>query len=91
MIKFLFFAGIAEKTGLEKLDVDLKEVMVAQEDSQVTEPTVRACYHYLLRKFPVIEHDLERAMIAVNEEFSTKDRILVDADIVAIIPPVSGG
>jgi molybdopterin synthase sulfur carrier subunit len=91
MIKVLFFAGIAEKTGLELIELDLKEVLIAQGDSQETEPTVRACYHYLLKKFPVIQHDLERAMIAVNEEFSTKDRILVDADIVAIIPPVSGG
>ena len=30
-------------------------------------------------------------MIAVNEEFSPTDTVLQEGDVVALIPPVSGG
>ena len=30
-------------------------------------------------------------VVAVNEEYATEDRLLVDGDVVAFIPPVAGG
>ena len=30
-------------------------------------------------------------VVAVNEEYATEDRVLVDGDVVAFIPPVAGG
>src|SRR5262249_21364683 len=29
--------------------------------------------------------------LAVNEEFATRDRVLADGDVIALIPPVAGG
>lgn len=33
----------------------------------------------------------ERLQYAVNEEWSPLDRVLAEGDVVAVIPPVSGG
>ncbi|SVA75798.1 uncharacterized protein METZ01_LOCUS128652 [marine metagenome] len=33
----------------------------------------------------------ERMVAAVNEEYQTHDQVLLTGDIVALIPPVSGG
>jgi Molybdopterin converting factor, small subunit len=45
----------------------------------------------LVNKYPNIEDILKRSMFAVNESYETMDYNLQDNDIIAIIPPVSGG
>lgn len=79
MIKVLLFAGIAEKLGQQQIVVDQGEI------------TVQGLREWLAQQYPAIAIDLERAMIAVNEEFADDETNLKTDDEVAIIPPVSGG
>ncbi|TVZ56535.1 molybdopterin synthase catalytic subunit/molybdopterin synthase sulfur carrier subunit [Lutibacter sp. Hel_I_33_5] len=44
----------------------------------------------LLEKYPQLEN-IDSYAIAVNETYATDDVIIQENDIVAIIPPVSGG
>lgn len=79
MIKVLFFAGLKEKTGLEYLDI------------QQPVNTVQELREWLINEYPAIETDIDRALMAVNEEFIDENYAFKDQDEVAFIPPVSGG
>jgi molybdopterin synthase sulfur carrier subunit len=79
MIKVLLFAGIAEKMGQQQLVVEQHGI------------TVQDLRKWLTQQYPEITIDLERAMIAVNEEFADDQTLLKMDDEIAIIPPVSGG
>ena len=78
-IKTLFFgitADLVQNSGLQ-ISVD--------ENSSV------ANFKLMLKdKFPQLEN-LNSYAIAVNEEYAEDDLTLKNGDIVAIIPPVSGG
>lgn len=78
-MKILLFAGIAEA-------LDRQELMLPQQSMTVAE--LKA---YLAQVYPQIKDAVERAMIAVNQEFAEDQTIITENDEVAIIPPVSGG
>ncbi len=46
---------------------------------------------YLKDKYPEISDKLDNVMVAVNEEYKDKSYKVNDGDVVALIPPVSGG
>jgi molybdopterin converting factor subunit 1 len=46
--------------------------------------------HVLIEKYPQLEN-INSYAIAVNEEYATNEKKLHTNDVVAIIPPVSGG
>jgi sulfur-carrier protein len=77
MIKVLFFAQLKDAAGTEEAHVEANEWTVAKLKE-------RMAAQYQL-------DDLEAVMTAVNEEFADDETILSDGDIVAFIPPVSGG
>ncbi|OLO27316.1 molybdopterin converting factor subunit 1 [Alkalihalophilus pseudofirmus] len=79
MIKVLFFAGLAEKTGQTEVELDLQDV------------NIEALEKKLVAEFPVIENDVKNSMVAVNEELADENTVLKANDTVAFIPPVSGG
>lgn len=79
MIRILLFAGLAEKVGKPELNV---------EQDKLTVPELIA---WLVNEYPALEEEIARAMVAVNEEFVEEDSVIKANDIVAIIPPVSGG
>lgn len=79
MIKVLFFAGIREKMDRESVNVN------------AANGTVNNLKQMLIEQYPEIADDVSRSMIAVNEEFVAEDTVLQENDVVAIIPPVSGG
>ncbi|MEX2104098.1 MAG: molybdopterin converting factor subunit 1 [Bacilli bacterium] len=79
MVNVLLFAGLAEKLGQQKLVLDTERKSVSELLTLLTE------------RYPQIETDLDHVMIAVNEEFVSKDTIVHSHDTVALIPPVSGG
>jgi molybdopterin converting factor subunit 1 len=79
VIKVLLFAGLAEKLGK-------KELVLDHLPDSVTELTA-----WLKREYPLIAGDLERCMIALNEEYAGPEAKLKESDVVALIPPVSGG
>lgn len=77
MIKLLFFAELEEIVGSRELTIDQSEMSVS------------AVKEYLKAKFPSLAVD--RAMVAVNEEYAEDNDSVKTGDVVAFIPPVSGG
>lgn len=77
MIKLLFFAELEEIVGSRELTIDQAEMTV----SEVKE--------YLKAEFPTLPVD--RAMVAVNEEYAEDNDSVKTGDVIAFIPPVSGG
>src|SRR5699024_7732105 len=77
MVNVLFFAELKEAVGNEKLTFEADGMSVKD-----------------LKKDFLTAYDLENidhAMIAVNEEYAKEDTVLKTGDVVAFIPPVSGG
>lgn len=77
MIDVLFFAELRETIGKEKVSVEAAGLTIKELNSK------------LLDSYKI--DALDNAMVAVNEEYSDEDTILKTGDIVAFIPPVSGG
>lgn len=77
MVSVLFFAELQEASGKEK-------VMVKNAGKTVQELKQSIQSDYDLK-------GIEQAMIAVNEEYADDETILQEGDVVAFIPPVSGG
>jgi len=79
-IKVLYFSSIKDK---------LKK---ASEEIEISEgKTIKDLKEYLSEKYPDIKNILDKSMFAVNEEYKAETYSLENGDIVAIIPPVSGG
>lgn len=78
MIELLFFAQLQEEVGKMSLTVEAENMTV---DDIITQHL--ASYE--------INDLLADAMIAVNEEYSKRDTVVTAGDVVAFIPPVSGG
>ncbi|QQZ08303.1 molybdopterin converting factor subunit 1 [Heyndrickxia vini] len=77
MITVLFFAGIREEIGSDKLNIDMENITIYQ------------LKQYLLNNYSL--SSFNQVMTAINESFVTDDEIIKDQDIIAFIPPVSGG
>ncbi len=78
MITILLFANLREEVGSERLVIiEKREINVQQ---------LKKCLkdNYQLQT-------LDKAMVAINEEFVTEEDIVRAGDTVAFIPPVSGG
>ncbi|WP_054705337.1 molybdopterin converting factor subunit 1 [Bacillus sp. JCM 19041] len=79
MITVLFFAGLEEKVGVPKVEVDFSG------------KTIKDLKKWAELTYDLGEGSLEYMLTAVNEEFAyDRDRIH-SSDTVAFIPPVSGG
>ncbi|MFE4706556.1 molybdopterin converting factor subunit 1 [Peribacillus simplex] len=78
MITVLFFAGIREEIGLDELKIVEKDDITVQQLKQ-----------YLHSKYTL--SPFNQIMTSINESFVTDDEIIKDQDIIAFIPPVSGG
>ncbi|MBM7649068.1 molybdopterin synthase sulfur carrier subunit [Bacillus ectoiniformans] len=77
MIKVLLFAHLQEEIGKSELAVDKDHLTVEQ-----------------LKQFVESEYHLSRmdqVMTALNEEYALETDIVNSGDVVAFIPPVSGG
>lgn len=78
LIELLFFAQLQEEIGSKSIAVEANGLSISEIMKQFL-----ATYD--------IQHLLDEAMIAVNEEYAQKDTIVSEGDIIAFIPPVSGG
>ncbi|MEW8985959.1 MAG: molybdopterin converting factor subunit 1 [Bacillus sp. (in: firmicutes)] len=76
MNKVMFFAHLRDAVGEESVSVDLTGKTVAESKVILSE------------QYGV---NLDSVMAAVNEEFAGDEDVLSDGDVVAFIPPVSGG
>ncbi|MFT4412530.1 molybdopterin converting factor subunit 1 [Fredinandcohnia humi] len=77
MITVLFFAHLQEIAGMEKLTLDVDQISIKSLKQKLKEE-----YQF---------KNLDQIMFAINEEYATEDEIIKNGDIVALIPPVSGG
>ena len=79
IIKVLFFGVAKDISKANSLELELKR------DSNVS------CFLEILKeRYPGFA-SINDFSIAVNEEYAENDVLLNESDIVAIIPPVSGG
>ena len=78
-IKTLFFGITTDLVGTSNLDLELFEAS-----------TVLDFKNLLKKNYSQLEN-LDSYAIAVNESYATDDLTLQKNDIVAVIPPVSGG
>lgn len=74
-----FFASIREEVGLEREELHLHE-----------ESTVRDLLKVVREAHPGLR-DNKKLLVAVNGVRSRLDRGLREGDVVALLPPVSGG
>ena len=79
-IDVLLFAQLREKIGRERLTVTLG-------DSQ----TVAAALDNLAAQHAPIAALRDQLAVAVNEKYARLDQVLQPGDVIALIPPVSGG
>lgn len=77
MVKILFFAGLKEEAGMSDMQVDAGGM------------TIQEMSDKYLAKLNL--NGLDKAMTAINEEYAPSSTVIKTGDIVAFIPPVSGG
>jgi molybdopterin converting factor subunit 1 len=80
-IKLLYFAGLKERLGRESDEVELPPDVTRVADLARFLPTIR----------PLLAGALGAVRIAVGDEFASPERELHEGDVVALLPPVSGG
>ncbi|WP_428910151.1 molybdopterin converting factor subunit 1 [Niallia sp. Krafla_26] len=76
MNKVLFFAHLRDTVGQDHVEVEANGLTIADLKKQMAE-------RYELK--------LDNIMVSVNEEFAENDEVIKDGDVIAFIPPVSGG
>jgi molybdopterin converting factor subunit 1 len=79
-VTILLFARAKELAGKGELDLELPEGT-----------TVAALREELCRQFPKLTDVARRSVFAVNEEYASDSQVIGDGNVVACIPPVSGG
>ncbi|MBM7841133.1 molybdopterin synthase sulfur carrier subunit [Alkalihalobacillus xiaoxiensis] len=78
MITILLFARMEEEVGSSKIEANVSGKTIADLKSWM-----QATYS--------LEKELTQCMTAINEEFATDADVIKENDVVAFIPPVSGG
>ncbi len=79
-VKVLYFSSIKDR--IKKRE----EVLEIPENTAVSQ-----FIEIIKQKHPEISDLIDKVMIAVNEEYTSNETRLKEGDIIAIIPPVSGG
>lgn len=79
IVKILFFGITSDLTNTAEYALQLHK-----------NATVKECKEALQQTFPAIKQ-MQSYAIAVNESYATDAVLLKTGDVVAVIPPVSGG
>ena len=79
-VEVLFFGGARDAVGGNSVTLELD-----------APTTVAAAFNQLLAKFSALGRFGNSLLIAVNQEYASKETVLKDKDELAIFPPVSGG
>ncbi|WP_409272579.1 molybdopterin converting factor subunit 1 [Neobacillus sp. SCS-31] len=77
MNKVMFFAHLRDAAGADSITVDAAGKTVAELKAELSKK-------YNLPK-------MDTVMAAINEEFSSNEETINEGDVIAFIPPVSGG
>lgn len=78
-VTVLFFGISSDLVGENQLEVTLEKAI-----------SVADFKDYLQEKYASLDK-IKTYAIAVNESYATNDLVIKDNDVVAVIPPVSGG
>jgi molybdopterin converting factor subunit 1 len=76
----LLFAQLREAIGRDRITIDLSEAA-----------TVSNALEILASQHRVINELRDKLAVAVNERYTRPEQTLNDGDVLALIPPVSGG
>ncbi len=79
-IEVLFFARLRELTGTGTTTLQLP-----------ADATVAEALDRIAATYPALGDHLTTCRAALNEEFTTRDAIIPENGVLAVIPPVSGG
>lgn len=77
-VSVLLFAGLRSAVGASEVGLEVP-----------SGATVRVAAERLAAAHPGLE--LRGVMTAVNERYATPEAVLTDGDVLALLPPVSGG
>ncbi|WP_044894382.1 molybdopterin converting factor subunit 1 [Bacillus alveayuensis] len=77
MITVLLFAHLQEQFGTDKIAINEKKLTVIELKEKLEKE-----YKW---------NQGQRVMIAINEEYAVDEDEITEGDVVALIPPVSGG
>jgi len=80
-ITVLYFAAVRERLGRDRDELELS--------AEISD--VRTLSAWLERANPALGGALGACRFAVGEEFRASSHVLQAGDVVAVIPPVSGG
>ncbi len=83
MFKLVYFASIREQLGCEQ------EQLLASPDIHQVEDLIRLLVARGQRWREVLSDG--RVLVAVNQQMSQTDAVIVDGDEIAFFPPVTGG
>ena len=83
-MKLLTFAKVKQAIGQSQMNIELSQIKKGQE-----QVTVSRFVEYLNTNYEELQQIPYK--IAVNEQFVDSETVLNDHDVVALIPPVSGG
>lgn len=81
VVKVLYFAGLREAVGLSEEAVEVPPGA----------RTVGGLADYLAGRHRPFAERRAHVRIARNESFALDDEVLVEGDVIALIPPVAGG
>ena len=79
-LTILLFASVAEISGQATLEIPF-----------LVDETIAELRGRIADLLPQAESLIDNSRIARNEQFANEDEIIIKNDIIAIIPPVSGG
>ena len=79
-IRVLFFASLAEVTGIREAELDASDCS-----------DVASVFGRFAREFPGLQAHRATLLCAINSEFARSDSQVSDGDEIAFFPPVSGG
>jgi sulfur-carrier protein len=80
-ISVLYFAAVRERLGRDRDELELS--------AEIRD--LRALSAWLERENPALSGSLSCCRFAVGEELRPSSHVLEAGDVVAVIPPVSGG
>lgn len=80
-VELLYFAALRDRVGLTSERLDLPD----------TVRDIAGLASYLVQLRPGLAGALGGVRFAVGERFVASDQVLHPGDVVALIPPVSGG
>ena len=80
-LNLLYFAGLCDLRGCREESLSVPDSV----------STVAALAEHLETTYPELGGRLEQVRFAVNEAFADASESVRDGDVVALIPPVSGG